>query len=120
MARIVKAHLLCGWAFWHSYPVLLTTSLFRQEGLIHSGYGSLQTNPYFCSMQLSTEHQELVNFFDNRPLPAGPQHINPYSVFLNLPGAVEGQLRQLRSEVEASRKSAAIMLQEVRAWVIAQ
>lgn len=71
-------------------------------------------------MQLSTEHQELVNFFANRPLPSGPQHVNPYSVFLNLSGAVEVQLNQLRSEVEASRKSAAIMLREVQEWIKAE
>lgn len=68
-------------------------------------------------MQLSTEHQELINFFANRPLPSGPQHVNPYSVFLNLPGAVEVQLNQLRSDVEASRKSAAIILREVKDWI---
>lgn len=80
---------------------------------------SLATNSYFCLMQLSTEHQELVNFFANRPLPSGPQHVNSYSVFLNLPGAVEVQLNQLRSEVEASRKSAAAILREVQNWVMA-
>ena len=71
-------------------------------------------------MQLSTDHQELINFFANRPLPSGPQHVNSYSVFLNLPDAVEAQLRQLRSDVDASRKSAAIILREVQEWIIAQ
>ncbi|WP_460936917.1 DUF6965 family protein [Spirosoma humi] len=71
-------------------------------------------------MQPSTDHQELINFFANRPLPSGPQHVNPYSVFLNLPDAVETQLKQLRSEVDASRKSAAITLREVQEWLVAQ
>jgi len=71
-------------------------------------------------MQLSSDHQELINFFANRPLPSGPQHVNPYSVFLNLSDAVETQLKQLRSEVDASRKSAAIILCEVKEWVTTQ
>ena len=71
-------------------------------------------------MQLSTDHQELINFFADRPLPSGPQHVNSYSVFLNLPGAVDVQLKQLRSEVDASRKSAEIILREVQEWLIAQ
>lgn len=71
-------------------------------------------------MQLSTEHQELINFFSNRPLPSGPQHVNAYSVFLNLPTAVEAQLKQLRSDVDASRKSATIILREIQEWIVAQ
>lgn len=71
-------------------------------------------------MQLSTEHQELINFFASRPLPTGPQHINEYSVFLNLPGAVSSQIRQLQSDVEASQRSAALMLNQVRKWLMKQ
>ncbi|AUD03251.1 DUF6965 family protein [Spirosoma pollinicola] len=71
-------------------------------------------------MQLCTEHQELINFFDNRPLPTGPQHINEYSVFLNLTAAVDNQLKQLQSDVEASQKSAAAMLFEVKFWLSKQ
>ncbi len=71
-------------------------------------------------MQPSTDYQELINFFANRPLPIGPQHINEYSIFLNLTGAVAVQLKQLQSGVEASRKSAALMLYEVKAWLIGQ
>ncbi|WP_461115402.1 DUF6965 family protein [Spirosoma jeollabukense] len=71
-------------------------------------------------MQLSKEHQELVNFFANQSLPTGPQHINEYSVFLNLPGAVSAQLKQLQSDVDASRRSAALMLNQVRNWLMNQ
>ncbi|SFB88313.1 DUF6965 family protein [Spirosoma endophyticum] len=71
-------------------------------------------------MQLSTEHQELVNFFTNRSLPTGPQHINEYSVFLNLPGAVSSQIKQLQSDVDTSRRSAALMLNQVRNWLMKQ
>ncbi|GAB2520547.1 DUF6965 family protein [Spirosoma aerophilum] len=71
-------------------------------------------------MQLSSEHQELVNFFNGQSLPSGPQHVNEYSVFLNLSGAIESQLKQLQSDVEASRKSAAVMLGEVKDWLTAQ
>lgn len=71
-------------------------------------------------MQLNNEHQDLVNFFANRPLPTGNQHINEYSIFLNLTGAVDVQLKQLQSDVEASRKSAAVMLIEVKNWLLKQ
>ena len=74
--------------------------------------------PYFCSMQLSHEHQELVDFFADCELPSGPQHVNEYSVFLNLPRAVSTHLPRLSSEVEATRKSAAALLAEVRDWVM--
>jgi hypothetical protein len=71
-------------------------------------------------MQLSSEHQELVEFFNGHTLPTGPQHVNEYSVFLNLAGAIESQLKQLQSDVEASRKSAAVMLREVKSWLTEQ
>ncbi|QDK81650.1 hypothetical protein EXU85_24780 [Spirosoma sp. KCTC 42546] len=69
-------------------------------------------------MNLSHEHQELVDFFSDRELPTGPQHINEYSVMLNLAGAVDTRLQQLYSEVDATRKSAALMLSEVRSWLL--
>jgi hypothetical protein len=69
-------------------------------------------------MNLSREHQELVDFFSSRDLPTGPQHINEYSVMLNLSGAVNTRLQQLHSEVEATRKSAALMLSEVKEWLL--
>ncbi|MVM34689.1 hypothetical protein GO755_31970 [Spirosoma sp. HMF4905] len=69
-------------------------------------------------MDLSREHQELVDFFSGRELPTGPQNINEYSVLLNLSGAVKTRLQQLDSEVEATRKSAALMLCEVKDWLI--
>lgn len=78
------------------------------------------SNAYFRTMHLSSEHQELEKFFLGRSLPTGPQHINEYSVFLNLSGAVATQIQWLHSEVAATRKSAAIMLQEVRAWMLLQ
>ncbi|MFD2937901.1 DUF6965 family protein [Spirosoma flavum] len=71
-------------------------------------------------MLLNSEYQELVDFFSGRDLPHGPQHINEYSVFLNLSGAVSTQLQRLYSEVEATRKSAEIMLHEVKDWLIRQ
>lgn len=71
-------------------------------------------------MQLSPDHQALVDFFSAYELPTGPQHINAYSVFLNLPSAVNNRLRQLNSEVDATRKSAALMLGEVRDWLETQ
>lgn len=71
-------------------------------------------------MHFNSEHEELEHFFNGRPLPTGPQHINEYSVFLNLPGAVATQIQWLHSEVAATRKSAAVMLQEVREWLLQQ
>ncbi len=71
-------------------------------------------------MDLTHEHQKLVDFFASRTLPSGPQHINQYSVFFDLPGAVNKQLQQIRSDVEATRKSAAIMLREVQDWLDVQ
>ena len=68
-------------------------------------------------MQLSQEHQALVDFFTGYDLPTGPQHINVHSVFLNLPSAVNSRLRQLYSDVDATRKSAALMLGEVKTWL---
>lgn len=68
-------------------------------------------------MQLSTEYQELIDFFTGRQIPTGPQHVNPYSVYLNLQGAVEMHLQQLQSNVEASRKAAFLMLVQVRDWL---
>ncbi|MVM41272.1 hypothetical protein GO730_32320 [Spirosoma sp. HMF3257] len=69
-------------------------------------------------MNLSDEYQELVDFFSGRDLPTGPQHINDYSVLLNMSGAVHTRLQQLYSDVEATRKSAALMLYEVKDWLI--
>lgn len=68
-------------------------------------------------MQLSQEHQALVDFFTGYELPTGPQHVNAHSVFLNLPGAVTSRLRQLNSDVDATRKSAVLMLSEVKGWL---
>ena len=73
---------------------------------------------YFCGMSLRNEYQELVDFFSNRELPTGPQHINEYSVFLNLSGAVSSNLERLQSEVAATSQSAARMLAEVKDWLI--
>lgn len=69
-------------------------------------------------MQLSQEHQALVDFFSDCELPSGPQHVNEYSVFLSLPRAVSTHLSRLSSDVEATRKSAAALLTEVRHWMI--
>ncbi|UFH56303.1 DUF6965 family protein [Spirosoma sp. KNUC1025] len=68
-------------------------------------------------MQLSREYQELVDFFSGRELPTGPQHINEYSVFLSLSGAVNTNLQRLYSGVEATSQSAARMLKEVQQWL---
>ena len=68
-------------------------------------------------MQLSQEYQALVDFFTDYSLPSGPQHINSYSTFLNLSGAVHTRLQQLHSNVEATQKSAALMLSEVKEWL---
>ena len=73
--------------------------------------------PYLWPMELSQDHQELVDFFTGCVLPAGPQHINPFSVYLDLQTAVETHIRQLFSNAEASRKAAALMLTEVRQWL---
>lgn len=72
----------------------------------------------FLSMQLSQEHQALVDFFADCALPSGPQHVNEYSVFLSLSGAVSTHLPRLSSDVDATRKSAAALLTEVREWVM--
>ncbi|WP_461075164.1 DUF6965 family protein [Spirosoma flavus] len=71
-------------------------------------------------MHLRSEHQALVDFFAERQLPTGPQHVNDYSVFFNLPAAVNSRLSQLHSDVEATRKSAALMLEEVKNWLSEQ
>ena len=71
-------------------------------------------------MHLIQEHQELVDFFSGLDLPSGPQHINEYSLFLNLSGAVTTQLNRLHSDVEATRKSAVMMLREVKDWLVRQ
>ncbi|GAB3945767.1 hypothetical protein GCM10028805_15400 [Spirosoma harenae] len=68
-------------------------------------------------MNLDSEYQDLVDFFSGRDLPTGPQHINEYSVFLNLSNAVNSRLTQLHSDVAATRKSAALMLREVKDWL---
>ncbi|GAB3987241.1 hypothetical protein GCM10028807_06730 [Spirosoma daeguense] len=68
-------------------------------------------------MHLRSEHQTLVDFFADRTLPTGPQHVNEYSIFLNLSGAVNARIAQLQSDVEATRNSAALMLEEVKSWL---
>lgn len=68
-------------------------------------------------MKLDDDDQELVNFFAGCELPAGPQPINDYSVFLNLSGAVSTHLQRLHSDGEASPKSATLLLREIRQWV---
>ncbi|MBD2705164.1 hypothetical protein IC229_31370 [Spirosoma sp. BT702] len=68
-------------------------------------------------MHLRSEHQALVDYFADRNLPTGPQHINEYSIFFNLPAAVNSRLTQLHSDVEATRNSAALMLEEVKNWL---
>ena len=69
-------------------------------------------------MELIQEHQELVDFFTGRILPSGPQHVNSYSVFLNLDKAVKEHLKRLQSERETTRLQAAILLQEVKHWLL--
>lgn len=71
-------------------------------------------------MFLRSEYQQLVDFFSICDLPTGPQHINEFSVFLNLPRAVNTNLQCLNSGVEATSQSAARMLTEVKQWLIAQ
>ncbi|WP_020601076.1 DUF6965 family protein [Spirosoma panaciterrae] len=68
-------------------------------------------------MNPDSEYQDLVDFFSGRDLPTGPQHINEFSVFFNLSNAVSNRLTQLNSEVAATRKSAALMLAEVKQWL---
>ncbi|MBD2754158.1 DUF6965 family protein [Spirosoma validum] len=81
---------------------------------------TILVNPYFCGMPLRSEYQELVDFFSASDLPTGPQHVNEYSVFLNLSGAVSSSLQRLQSEVEATSLSAARMLTEVKQWLVEQ
>jgi hypothetical protein len=71
-------------------------------------------------MNLSDEHQALVDFFAPITLPTGFQHVNAYSVFLDLPGAVNTYIKRLHSTVEADRKSAALALNGIRNWVLEQ
>lgn len=71
-------------------------------------------------MNLSDEHQALVDFFVSITLPTGFQHVNEYSVFLDLPGATNTYIKRLYSAVEADRKSAALALNEIRDWVLQQ
>ncbi|MBN8825929.1 MULTISPECIES: hypothetical protein [unclassified Spirosoma] len=68
-------------------------------------------------MNPDSEYQDLINFFSGRDLPTGPQHINEFSVFFNLSSAVSNRLNQLNSDVAATRKSAALMLTEVKHWL---
>lgn len=68
-------------------------------------------------MALTSEQQELVAFFSDRELPAGPQHVNDYSVFINLTDAVQAQLKHLQSDVLISQQSATRLLQEVKNWL---
>lgn len=81
---------------------------------------TILANSYFCGMPLRNEYQELADFFSACDLPTGPQHINEYSVFLNLSGAVHSGLQRLHSEVEATSQSAARMLTEVKQWLVEQ
>jgi len=71
-------------------------------------------------MELATEHQQLIDFFAGRELPVGPQHVNPYSVFLNLSGAVQTRLADLYCDVETTQLSAILMLREVKDWLLTQ
>ena len=67
---------------------------------------------------MTPEQQQLIDFFAGLELPPGPQHVNPYSVFLNLPRTVITRLADLHSEVETTQQSAAVMLQEVKEWLL--
>jgi hypothetical protein len=71
-------------------------------------------------MNLSDEHQSLVDFFAGITLPDGFQHVNAYSVFLDLPGATDTYLKRLHSDVDANRRSAALALSEIREWALRQ
>jgi hypothetical protein len=71
-------------------------------------------------MNLSEEHQALVDFFATVTLPTGFQHVNEYSIFLDLPGATQAYIQRLYSSVEADRKSAALALNGIRNWVLDQ
>lgn len=71
-------------------------------------------------MNLSDEHQALVDFFASVTLPTGFQHVNEYSVFLDLPGATRTYIQRLHSQVETDRKSAALALNGIRDWVVEQ
>ncbi|WP_080054169.1 DUF6965 family protein [Spirosoma aerolatum] len=68
-------------------------------------------------MNTNSDYQDLIDFFSGRDLPTGPQHINEFSVFFNLSSAVSNRLNQLNSDVAATRKSAALMLTEVKQWL---
>ncbi|WP_080238414.1 hypothetical protein [Spirosoma rigui] len=71
-------------------------------------------------MNLSDEHQALVDFFARITLPTGFQHVNEYSLFLDLPGATKNYIKRLHSAVESDRKSAALALNGIRDWVLQQ
>lgn len=71
-------------------------------------------------MNLSDEHQALVDFFARITLPTGFQHVNEYSLFLDLPGATKNYIKRLHSTVESDRKSAALALNGIRDWVLQQ
>ncbi|QKZ11323.1 hypothetical protein [Spirosoma sp. KUDC1026] len=71
-------------------------------------------------MKLSDDHQTLVDFFATTALPTGVQHVNEYSVFLDLPAATRMYLQRLYSDVEASQRSAALALTGIRDWALQQ
>jgi|GEM_PF-4314246 hypothetical protein len=71
-------------------------------------------------MKLSDDHQALVDFFASITLPTGFQHVNEYSVFLDLPGATEMYIRRLYSDVDTNRQSAALALTGIKEWAIQQ
>jgi hypothetical protein len=71
-------------------------------------------------MKLSDDHQALVDFFAAVTLPTGVQHVNEYSVFLDLPGAARTYIQRLYSDVETNRQSAALALTGIKDWVMEQ
>jgi hypothetical protein len=71
-------------------------------------------------MKLNDDHQALVDFFARITLPTGFQHVNEYSVFLDLPVATETYLRRLHSDVDTNRQSAALALTGIKEWAMQQ
>jgi hypothetical protein len=69
-------------------------------------------------MKLSDDHQALVDFFASTTLPTGVQHVNEYSVFLDLPAATKTYLERLNSDVETNQQSAARALTGIRDWAL--
>lgn len=71
-------------------------------------------------MNLTEDNQALIDFFAHHSLPSGFQHVNEYSVYLDLPGAVSTFLQRLQSDVVTNQKSAAMALIQIREWAIKQ